>query len=179
MDEGEHQPPVLGEKGRACTFIYVLIRTRPRSEQTRAPRENAGSIRDSLPKNEEGSGGVDVKEALFAGLSLLRWCAPEKRNPLTAEGVRILLEQSCVKPGQSLFQRICQSGTGVSCLRGFSSTIAKVCCSAVRPPSGCGKVPLAAMMMRWLSMETFASLFMKPCCSAASQSATRTVLLWI
>ena len=70
-------PPILGEKGRACTFVYVLTQTcslkRAHSNvliQTcsfkRARSEDARSVRISLPKTGEGSGGVDIEEPPFA-----------------------------------------------------------------------------------------------------------------
>ena len=68
-------PPVLGEKKCLDAFIYGLIRTPARSE-------DASSVRVSLPKTGEGSGGVDVEEPLFAGASKLG----SFRGGLTSKG---------------------------------------------------------------------------------------------
>jgi len=57
-------PPILGEKKNADPFIYGLVRTYVLSEDVR-------SMRSSLPKIGEGSGGVDVEEPRFAESSRL------------------------------------------------------------------------------------------------------------
>jgi len=76
-------------------FIYGRIREHARCE-------DAGSVRISLPKIGEGSGGVDVGERLFAGPSRLG----EIERVVTSEEARLLINPAAavclpgiLKPG--------------------------------------------------------------------------------